>query len=480
MWEWIAENTCPAVRRSNIMDRRNFITKSDSYKYGHAQMYPEDTSKVYSYFEARTGAFFKKTVFFSLQYILKEYFVGNVITQEMIDKAEKIIDVHLGPGVFNRSAWQYILDVHGGKLPLSIKAVPEGTPVDVGNVLFTVENTDPNCFWLTNFSESILSHVWYGSSTATLAYETKKVLRHFLEITDDDPDATINFSFHDFGYRSSSSDESAAIGGSGQLLSFMGTDTVAAIELLMDYYNTDVCAYSVNASEHSVMTGEGREGEFDVVRRLLNKYPKGILSLVIDSYDYRNFIREAGTTFKDYIMSRDGKLVFRPDSGDPIETSLEVMELLGKYFGYTHNSKGYKVLNSKVGMLWGDGINLLGIKNILQNLVDNGWAASNVVFGQGGALHHSGVSRDMQRCAFKSSHQVAGGIEKNIFKDPIDGSKMSKKGRLALLKKDGKFITLEEVGGNVKDDILIEVFRDGDLLVDYSLDEIKSNLTSQL
>lgn len=457
---------------------RNFITKSDSYKFGHEKMYSPNTTKVYSYFEARKGAYFEKTVFFSLQYILKEYFVGKVITQKMINDAEKLINVHLGPGVFNKVGWQYILDTYEGRLPLSIKAVPEGTVVDVGNVLFTVENTDPKCFWLTNFVESILSHVWYGSSVATLAFETKLMLRRFLEITDEDPEATINFSFHDFGYRSSSSDESAAIGGAGQLLSFMGTDTVTAIELLMNYYKADVCAYSVNASEHSVMSGEGREGEFKVVQRLLDKYPTGILSLVIDSYDYRNFIKEAGTTFRSQILERDGKLVFRPDSGEPIKTSLEVIELIALYFGYTYNSKGYKVLNAKVGMLWGDGINLGGIYDILQNLLDNGWAASNIVFGQGGALHHSGVSRDLQRCAFKSSYQVASGIGKNIYKDPIDGSKKSKKGELALVYRDEKYTTLEEVEGVVEDDLLVEVFRNGELLIEYSLDDVKTNLSN--
>jgi nicotinamide phosphoribosyltransferase len=458
------------------MSKENFILKSDSYKFGHGPMYSNNTTTVYSYFEARKGAKFDTTVFFTLQYILKRYFVNKIITKEMIDNAEKIINIHLGPEVFNRTGWQYILDTYEGRLPLSIKAVPEGTVVPVGNVLFTVENTDPKCFWLTNFVESILSHVWYGSSTATLTFETKLMLRRFLDITDEDPEATINFSFHDFGYRSSSSDESAAIGGAGQLLSFMGTDTVTAIEFLMKYYKAEVCAYSVNASEHSVMSGEGREGEFNVVQRLLNNYPKGILSLVIDSYDYRNFIKEAGTTFKDQIMSRDGKLVFRPDSGEPVATSLEVINLIGYYFGYTINSKGYKILNPKVGMLWGDGINLEGIYSILQNLVDNGWATSNIVFGQGGALHHSGVSRDMQRCAFKSSYQVADGIGKNIFKDPIDGSKKSKKGRLALVYRDDKYGTLEEVEGVVEDDLLVEVFRNGELLIEYSLDEVKANL----
>lgn len=456
--------------------KENFILKSDSYKFGHWDQYPDNTTKVYSYFEARKGAEYEKTVFFSLQYILKKYFVGKVITQEMINNAEKLITSHLGPEVFNKEGWQYILDKHNGKLPLLIKAIPEGTIVDVGNVLFTIENTDPKCFWLTNFVESILSHVWFGSSVATLVTETKTMLLRFLEVTSDNSEEVINFMFHNFGYRSSAGEEASSVAGAAHLLSFMGTDTVVGIELLMHYYKSNVCGFSVTATEHSVMSAEGKESEFKVIDRLFKNNPSGILSIVIDTYDYRNFIKVLGTEYKHIILAREGKVVFRPDSGPPVETALEVINLLNKYFGHNTNSKGYKVLNEKVGILWGDGIDIDGMYSILQAMLDAGWASSNIVFGQGGALCHTQVSRDMQRCAFKSSYQVANGVGKNIYKDPIDGSKKSKKGRLALIRdENSKYKTIEEVNGEIEGDLLVPVFSNGGLLIDYTFDEVKNN-----
>ena len=455
---------------------RNLLTQTDSYKLGHYNMYPKGTTKVYSYFEARKGAKFKRTVFFSLQYLLKKYFVGQVVTQEKIDKADKLVNAHLGDGVFNKEGWQYILDELNGKLPLCIKAVPEGMAVDIDNVLFTVENTDPKCYWLSNYVESILTHVWYGSTVATLSKTIKIMLESYLDYTCDNPEDSINFMLHDFGYRGATSTESADVGGAAHLLSFMGTDTVPAIELLMDYYNSDVCGFSVPATEHSIMTSEGEEGEFDVVQHLFNEYPNGILSLVIDSYNYRDFIMTLGTKFKEIILNRDGITVFRPDSGDPVKTSLEVMELLGEYFGYSINKRGFKVLNPKVKMLWGDGIDANGINDILYKLTVSKWSSENIVFGMGGALHQK-VNRDTQRFAFKSSYQVCNGKGKNIYKDPLDTSKTSKRGRLSLIHDwNDSFTTMQELESVDPDDLLKEVFRDGELLIDYTLDDVKKNL----
>lgn len=463
---------------------RGIVTQTDSYKLGHAPMYPDGTEYVYSYFEARSGAQFPRTVFWTLQAMLKDWFVGKVVTQKMIDKAKALVDIHLGPDVFNVEGWQYILDEYDGRLPLLIKAVPEGSRVEVGNVLFTVENTDPKCFWLTNYVESILSHVWYGSTVATLAAEIKDMMYEFLAVTSDDPDAAIAFMLHDFGYRSATGPEAAAYGGSGQLLSFMGTDTVCAIEFMMDYYGSSVCAWSVFATEHSIMTAKGELGEFDVVQSLLDRYDTGILSMVIDSYDWERFVITCGTRFKDQILARkaDGlgncKTVFRPDSGDPVSTTLRVLELLGEYFGWSYNDQGYKILNPKVGVLWGDGIDKDGIEEILQVMKDEKWAASNLVFGMGGGLLQK-VWRDIQRCAFKSSYQVELGKGKAIFKDPIDTSKRSKSGKLVLLEDAfGSYYTLENQEAEEPNgmDLLVPVFLNGELLVDYTLDEVKANL----
>jgi nicotinamide phosphoribosyltransferase len=457
--------------------KKRITSQSDSYKLSHGGMYPLNTDTVYSYYEGRLGAKFPKTLMWSLQYLIIENLVGKVVDQEMIDRADMVTSKHIGTGAFNKEGWKYILDEYDGKLPVSIKSVPEGSIIPINNVMFTVENTDPKCFWLTNYLESLLSHVWYGSAVATLSMTIKEMMTEFLVDTSENPYQDILFMLHDFGYRSSTSDESAAVAGAGHTLNYLGTDTVLALDMIMDYYDGDVSAFSVFATEHSIMTAKGKEGEFDVVQSLLDnpKYDNGILSMVIDSYNYRNFIRVAGTRFKYDILNRKNKFVFRPDSGEPVSTTLEILDLVGSYFGVTKNSKGYKILNPKVGVLWGDGIDIEGIRDILYAMKGAGWAASNLVFGMGGALHQQ-VQRDTQRNAFKSSYQVENGVGKNISKDPLDKSKASKKGRLALVYRDGKYQTLQECTGPVEDDLLVEVFRNGELLVKYTYDEVKENM----
>jgi len=456
-----------------VSTENNICLMSDSYKFSHCHQYVDGTEVIYSYFESRKGATFDNTVFFGLQSILKKHFVGQVVTEEKINEAEVFINKHLGPGVFNRVGWEYILNKHNGKLPLRIKAIPEGNPISTNNVLMTVENTDPiNCYWLTNYVETILTHVWYSSTVATLSREIKKDIKHFLDMTSNDYSKHILFALCDFGYRGTSSLESAGAGGAAHLVNFMGTDTVAGIIHAMDYYNTDVCGYSVAATEHSVMTSMGREGEEQLIGQLLDTYSTGILSLVIDSYDWISFIKICGTKYKDKILNREGRVVFRPDSGDPVSVTLEVLDLLGKYFGYSTNSKGYKVLNDKVRMLWGDGIDKQGIHNILYNAMISKWSTENIIVGQGGGLLQK-VNRDTQRFAFKCSAQKRNGIWYDISKDPIDKSKSSKKGRLSLIKEDGEYKTVRET--NDERDLLVTVFENGKLVKDYTFDEIRRN-----
>jgi len=463
--------------------RNNIITLTDSYKVSHKNMYVKGyvkgTEKVYSYFESRNGAKYEETVFFGLQYLLKEYLEGQVVTMAKIDQAEKLISAHLGPNSFNRQGWEYILNQWNGYLPVTIKAVAEGTPVSTNNVLMTVVNNDPRCYWLTNYLETLLTHVWYSSTVATMSREVKKLCLKYADITAEQNDYT-SFQLHDFGFRGVSSVESAGMGGAGHLINFMGTDTIAAIELVMAYYNTDdMPAFSVPATEHSVMTSLGKDGEEILIQQLLDEYPTGILSLVIDSYDYRNFIKICGTKFKEQILARDGKVVFRPDSGDPVQVSLEVMTLINKYFGSTPNEKNYAVLNPKVGMLWGDGIDIEGIREILLTFKNNRWSSENIVFGMGGGLLQK-VNRDDQRFAFKCSAQRRNSTCYDIWKDPIDQSKASKRGILRLERGPGteyKFYTTKE------DDIphahdqnyLETVFENGKIIREYTFEEIRNN-----
>ena len=458
----------------------NIITATDSYKFGaHWNMYPQDTEYVYSYFEAREGARFRLTPFFGLQYILREYLDGEVIEPKHIDAARRLSKAHLGSeSAFNEKGWRHIVEKHGGLLPLRIKAVPEGLPVPTGNVLMTVENTDPEVPWLTNYVESILSHVWYPSTVCALSRRVKELILDHLQASADGL-AGLNFMLHDFGYRGVSTHEGAMIGGAAHLVNFLGTDTLPAMECAMEYYGASIdgLAYSVPASEHSVMTALGPDGEAEILQSLLHRYPSGILSVVADSYDIYNFVeRLICEQFRERILARDGVFVVRPDSVSPIHRTpaaqvLWIVETLANKMGYTTNSKGFMVLNPKVRVLWGDGLELEAIDNILGTLVEARFSAENIAtFGMGGGLLQK-VNRDTQRFAFKSSAQCRGGQWYDIYKKPKDLSKMSKRGRLKLVQRDGEFRTVPESAPGV--DLLETVFENGEIAKYQNFAEIR-------
>ena len=459
------------------MIENNICLLTDSYKITHHYFYPQGTKKIYSYLESRVGAEFNKTIFYGLQYIIKKYLKGKVVSQEKIDEADNLMQTHLGEGIFNREGWQYILDEFDGMLPIEIKAVPEGTPVDVGNVLMTVENTDDKCYWLVNYLESLLLQVWYPSTIATLSAEVRKLANFYLDVTGSDK-SNLDFMLHDFGYRGATSTESSMLCGSAHLLSFSGTDTIPALTIPENYYNdSEVYGFSVQATEHSIMTSLGQDGEIQQTLNVIENAKNGILSMVIDSYDYRNFLRQAsteGSELNDAILkflSVDGnKVVFRPDSGEPVSTTIDCLNILESGFGSYDTENGYKVFDANIGLLWGDGLNYHKIRDILFAMKSNGWAAENIIFGMGGGLHSS-VNRDTQRNAFKCSAQLRDGQWFDIFKNPLDSSKKSKTGRFKLIEDDGSFktISIDDEG----DDILRTVFKDGKLLVDEKYCDVK-------
>lgn len=463
---------------SNI-NTHNIILATDSYKMNHWMQYPKNTEGVYSYLESRGGAVFPYTTFFGLQFILREYLEGVRVTEATINEARELSEAHFGsPDYFNAEGWYHIIEHHDGKLPIRIKAVPEGMSVPTGNVLMTVENTDPECFWLTNAIESLLTHVWYPSTVATLSRTTKEGIAAYLDETGCSHDG-LPFMLHDFGYRGVSSHESAGIGGLAHLVNFLGTDTLPAMQFARKYYDAplDGLAYSVAATEHSIMTSLGPDGELKILDELLNDYPAGILSVVSDSYDIYNFVKEVGLR-KDKILARDGVFVVRPDSitnkhQTPEELTLWIVEDLFQVFGGTVNEAGFKTLDPKVRVLWGDGINQYGIFAILGYLRDAGYAAENMVFGMGGGLLQK-MNRDTQRFAFKSSAQKRDGMWHDVFKRPLDLSKMSKKGKLSLIEYEGKLITLEN-GCSDPRDILETVFENGEIVKTYTLDEVRAN-----
>lgn len=459
------------------MFENNICLLTDSYKVTHHYFYPKGTEKIYSYLESRVGAEFNKTIFYGLQYILKKYLEGRVVTEEKIAEADELITNHIGEGIFNRQGWEYILDEHDGCLPIEIKAVAEGTPVDVGNVLMTVVNTDRKSYWLPNYLESLLLQVWYPSTVATLSAEVRKLANFYLEVTGSSKD-NLDFMLHDFGYRGASSTESSILSGSAHLLSFSGTDTIPALTVPENYYNdSNLYGFSVQATEHSVMTSLGPDGELDQILNVIDNAKDGILSMVIDSYNYRNFLTLAGENGSElndailgFLKKEGNKVVFRPDSGEPVSTTIDCLNLLEQGFGSRLTDKGYKLFDANIGLLWGDGLNYQKIRDILFAMKSNGWAAENIIFGMGGGLH-TAVNRDTQRNAFKCSAQLRNGQWHDIFKNPLDSSKKSKTGRFKLIDVDNSFRTIPIDGDG--DDCLLSVFKNGELLINDKFENIK-------
>ena len=449
----------------------NIMLQVDSYKCSHSRQYPAGTTRVYSYLESRGGEF-DSTVFFGIQYCLKRYLEGVRVTQETIDEAEAVINAHMGAGMFNRAGWEHILNTHGGKLPVSIKAVPEGTVVPTHNVLMTMENTDTACWWLTNYLETMLVRAaWYPTTVATLSYHVKQLIREYLELTGDP--AGLLFKFHDFGARGVSSSESAGLGGMAHLVNFMGSDTIEGIMMAREYYGADMPGFSIPAAEHSTICSWGREREVDAFANMLTQYPTGLVAVVSDSFDiYRACSELWGRQLKAQVMSRDGTVTVRPDSGDPVTVVCKVLDLLGDAFGYVTNEKGYKVLDPHIRVLQGDGIDFAATRDILEAMRAIGWSADNIAFGCGGSLLQK-LNRDTQKFAFKCSYVEVNGERRDVYKDPItDAGKASKRGRLALVKTDAGFSTISAADAEQRDE-LVEVFRDGEVLRTYTFDEVR-------
>eukprot|EP01137_Pigoraptor_chileana_P035406 Opistho-2@29368 len=312
----------------------NIILNTDSYKVAHYRQYPPGTTEVFSYFECRGGNV-DESVFFGLQYIIKKYLVGPVVTEDKIREAAEFYQDHFNDGtLFNAAAWQYIIDKHGGHLPIRIRAVPEGTSIPLKNVLFTVENTDPNCAWLTNYLEALLVRIWYPITVATGSREQKKIIARFLDATSDNLDG-LSFKLHDFGARGVSSGETSAIGSASHLVNFKGTDSIAGILMARHYYHEKMAGFSIPASEHSTITSWGREGELAAYRNMLEQFPTGMVACVSDSFDIFKACEEMwGTELRDLIVRRGetgGTLVIRPDSGDPPTIVLQLLDILGTW-----------------------------------------------------------------------------------------------------------------------------------------------------
>ena len=468
------------------LNENNLIWKLDSYKQLHDLMLPEGTTKVAAYGECRQGSEYVYTVMFGLQYQIIRHLEGVVITKEMIDEAQPWLEEHFKHSgkVWNRAKWDYIVEKHGGKLPLQIDAVPEGSIIPKNNLLFRVFNTDDNCAWLTNAMETLLQWVWYTISVSTRShFLVSAVRKYFGETVDEDTQWLAEFMIHDFGQRAVTCAEQGGIGGMSHLVNSKGTDTDLSIPWAVNYYRAKMgnLCYSVPASEHSIATALGPERQYEVTQRLCQIFPTGILSMVSDSYGIEDAVKEycTGKT-REFILIREGKFVVRPDSkrwaGDtPDAQVLWIVKQLADAFGTTVNSKGFKVLHPKVGVIYGDGLSQEEILQCLQTLKDNGFAAQNCVYGQGGGLLQK-LSRDTIDFAIKCYAQTRNGEVFAIFKKPQGGTKVSKKGPMKLVFDVGSHLKVPVTVPmtDPRPDLLQTVFLNGEVLNETDFDTVRA------
>lgn len=460
----------------------SYLFDTDSYKASHYLQYPPGTTSMFSYIESRGGDY-PATVFFGLQYYLKEY-LSHRVTVEEVEEAKEFFASHGEP--FNYEGWMYIAKDLKGKLPVRIRAVSEGTVVPTHNVLVSIESTDPKVFWVVSWIETMLLRIWYPITVSTRSHHIKKVILKALEKSSDDPQVEINFKLHDFGSRGVSSQESAMIGGAAHLVNFMGSDTVVGVRCANKFYNCPMAGFSIPAAEHSSITSWGKDNEVNAYRNMLKQFakPGALVACVSDSYDLWNAVENIwGEKLRQEVIDSGAVLIVRPDSGDPATIVSEVAYLLDKKFGHTINSKGFKVLNN-VRIIQGDGINENSIEEILDRLMyKNGYSATNIAFGMGGALLQQ-VNRDTQKFAMKCSQVFVNGESVDVFKDPItDHGKKSKAGRLDLHEYETSngnvAYSTFKLPDNIKEDpsgcsAMRTVYENGELLVDDTFDKIRA------
>ena len=538
-------------------------TACDYYKIGHKDMYEQGTTKIYSNFTPRSSThasklpefFNNKIVFFGLQGFIKSFLIDtwnkNFFQRPKAEVVEEYRSRVSNGLVIANPDVSHIEALHDlGYLPLSIKALPEGSLVNIKVPVLTVTNTKDEFFWLPNYIESIMSaELWKMSTTATTAYQYRKLLDSYADKTGSSKEFVL-WQGHDFSFRGMSGVHDAAASGSGHLLSFLGTDTIPAMDYVEDYYRgkETFVGGSVPASEHSVMCLSGADNEIETFRRLIqDTFPTGVVSVVSDSWDYWQVVTVFASELKDIILSRKpntiglSKVVFRPDSGNPVdiicglrsfkigdydsfdfvESDFDVVEDVdGKFyefeedydsdyggnynyrivvgdevpmhivkgsveclwniFGGTTTDKGYKMLDSHVGLIYGDSITLERANEIMKRLEAKGFASGNIVFGIGSYTYQY-QTRDSYGFAMKATYGVVNGEARNIYKNPKTdaGTKKSAKGLLRVELEDGEYVLYDEqTPEQEQQGALVEVFRDGQQLVSYSLEEIRSRLHS--
>lgn len=505
----------------------NPMVACDVYKTGHKFQYPDNTELVYANFTPRSSklasklkeTFNEKVVMFGLQGFVQWFLIDlfndnffNKSKEEVVSEYKRQMDNCLGVGSVDVS---HIASLHDlGYLPIKIKALPEGSQVDIKVPMLTIVNTLPEFFWLTNYLEdAISSNLWKSCTTATTALQYRKLLDAYAEKTGASKDFVL-WQGHDFSCRGLSGTYDSAQSASGHLLSFLGTDTLSAIGYLEDYYKgrDTFVGGSVPATEHSVMCMGGMDDEVGTIRRLITEiYPSGVVSVVSDTWDFWNVITNTAVTLKEEVLARKenalglAKVVFRPDSGDPADIICGVqdtiidrwntildsngsivsiheqkgaVECLWDIFGGTVNTAGYKELNPRVGLIYGDSITLERAQDILQRLEAKGFASSNIVFGIG-SFTYQYQTRDSYGFAMKATFGVVNGVDREIFKDPKtgDGGKKSAKGLLRVEKEGGKFVLYDQQSREQESEGELKVaFENGKAYNVQSLADIRTRL----
>ena len=484
----------------------NTLHLSDGYKVDHRNQYPKGTELVYSNWTPRTSRIegINEVVFFGLQYFIKKYIIEdfdqhffNRPKEEVVEEYKRRIGTYLGPDAIKYEHVEALHDL--GFLPIEIKAVEEGTLVPLRTAMFTMKNTQPEFFWLTNFLETIMSCViWMPCTSATMALQYRKILNRFATETGGDMEF-VNWQGHDFSFRGMAGLEAAMMSGAGHLLSFTGTDTIPAIDFLEKYYNADsekeIVGGSVPATEHSVMCMGTKDDETGTFRRLINEtYPTGIVSIVSDTWDFWKVITEYVPELKNDILNREGKVVIRPDSGDPVkiicgDPAAEpgtpefkgAVECLWETFGGTTTSTGYKLLDEHIGLIYGDSITLERCQAICEQLKEKGFASTNLVFGIGSYTYQY-VTRDTFGFAMKATYGEVLGEGREIFKNPKtdSGTKKSAKGLIRLEGETGRVTGMQDQVSWEEEQtgMLKTVYKDGKLIIDQHLNDIRALLRS--
>ncbi len=480
----------------------NPLLLTDGYKTGHHQQYPKGTSLVYSNFTPRSNKYAPtgcdKVMSFGQQMVMKQ--IHDSFQKDFFDQPKDKVCTEIKTELsmylntdYDVTHFEELHDL--GYLPIKVKALPEGTLVPIRVPVLTIYNTMPEFYWVTNYLETIISNLlWKPMTSASIAFTYKRNLTEWAMKTNPEAKEFVSFQGHDFSMRGMDSVDAVISSGLGHLTSFLGSDSLPTIYGARKYYGADgFVAGSVNATEHSVMCAGSKDDEIGTFKRLIDTYPTGILSVVSDTWDLWKVLTEYLPALKSEIEGRDGKLVIRPDSGDPADilcgdanaeygspANKGVIQLLWETFGGTTNKQGYKLLNEKIGAIYGDSITIDRANNICQRLAENGFASTNVVLGVGSFTYQFNT-RDSFGFAMKATYVEVNGEGREIFKNPItdDGTKKSAKGLLKVTKDSNGEYELSDMVTFIETDEgeFQDIYVDGQFFNTTTLDEIRGRVT---